>query len=324
MNEPGRTCPLDYGTSAAALDRPADLQADTLYIIGGLYGNTAALAAVERQAARERTDAGLPEPRLVFNGDFNWFNADPVAFLCINRKVLQHTAMQGNVEAELADPGPETDCGCAYPEWISDAVVARSNAIMGHLQEVARSAPGAATGLGRLPRQLVAEVADCRVGIVHGDPESLAGWRLAVENMPPPGETPPWLATWFRQARVDVFACSHTCLPFAQRFQVDGEPALVMNNGATGMPNFRGDRRGVVTRISRWPPPHGSLYGTRIGALYADAIAVDCVPEHWRAWFDATWPPGSAAAAAYGERLRDGPEHHLHDAARLDPASVAG
>jgi ketosteroid isomerase-like protein len=39
--------------------------------------------------------------------------------------------------------------------------------------------------LAGLPRHLTVEVGGARVGIVHGDPESLAGWRLALEAMEP-------------------------------------------------------------------------------------------------------------------------------------------
>ena len=46
-----------------------------------------------------------PGAKLVFNGDFNWFNADAMAFEGINRVVLQHVALRGNVETELAAIG---------------------------------------------------------------------------------------------------------------------------------------------------------------------------------------------------------------------------
>ena len=39
--------------------------------------------------------------------------------------------------------------------------------------------------LGELPRYLTASVGGRRVGVLHGDPESLAGWRLALEAMEP-------------------------------------------------------------------------------------------------------------------------------------------
>jgi hypothetical protein len=42
----GRSCPLAYRYQPEALAQPAALEADTLYVVGGLYGNPAALAAV--------------------------------------------------------------------------------------------------------------------------------------------------------------------------------------------------------------------------------------------------------------------------------------
>ena len=40
---PGRSCPPHYGYSPRVFARAADLQADTLYVVGGLYGNALAL-----------------------------------------------------------------------------------------------------------------------------------------------------------------------------------------------------------------------------------------------------------------------------------------
>jgi hypothetical protein len=40
----GRSCPLAYRYQPEALAQPAQLEADTLYVVGGLYGNPAALA----------------------------------------------------------------------------------------------------------------------------------------------------------------------------------------------------------------------------------------------------------------------------------------
>jgi hypothetical protein len=61
----GRTCPADYIYSPAVFDRPPEIEAETLYVVGGLYGNLAALDTIERLAAGEATP-----PRIVFNGDF--------------------------------------------------------------------------------------------------------------------------------------------------------------------------------------------------------------------------------------------------------------
>lgn len=320
MSAPGRHCPLHYRTDPAALAGRADLVAETLYVIGGLYGNTAALDAVLRLAAGE-AEQGRPAPTLVFNGDFNWFNVDDQTFDRINTEVRRHVALQGNVEAELGSPDGDAGCGCAYPEWVDDAIVARSNAIMQRLQRAAAGFPGHVNAVSQLPRQMVAEVGGVRAGIIHGDPESLAGWGLAVENMPPPGETPAVMAAWFRRARVDLFACSHTCLPFIQRFPLDGGAGLVINNGSAGMPNFRGDRRGVITRIGSTPCPEESrLYGTEAGGVFCDAMAVFWATQAWDDWFHRVWPPGSPAAASYTTRLDAGPDHGLRDAWRIDSA----
>ena len=68
---PGRTCPTAYRYSPRVFDRAPEIEADTLYVAGGLYGNVEALAAIAALAARE------PGPvTLVFNGDFHWFDVD--------------------------------------------------------------------------------------------------------------------------------------------------------------------------------------------------------------------------------------------------------
>ena len=71
-----------------------------------------------------------PRPTLVFNGDFNWFDVDPDGFARLNARVLAHAALRGNVETELATDDERAGCGCAYPQWVGDAEVARSNEIV--------------------------------------------------------------------------------------------------------------------------------------------------------------------------------------------------
>ncbi len=69
----GRVCPLHYRYGARAIATAPLASAQTLYVIGGLYGNLQALDAIEALALQE------PGPvTLCFNGDFNWFNCDPV------------------------------------------------------------------------------------------------------------------------------------------------------------------------------------------------------------------------------------------------------
>ena len=124
-DEPGRSCPLHYRYAPEGFARPADVPPlDVLYVVGGLYGNELALDRALELFAAERGRA-----RLVFNGDFHWFDADAEVFARVQRQVLAHTALRGNVETELAAEPPagndDAGCGCAYPEWVGDAVVER-------------------------------------------------------------------------------------------------------------------------------------------------------------------------------------------------------
>ncbi|MDF2741449.1 MAG: hypothetical protein K0S88_2819, partial [Actinomycetia bacterium] len=224
MDARGRSCPLSYRYQPEALAQPAQLEADTLYVVGGLYGNPAALRAILERADRE---PGGP-PAIVFNGDFHWLDVDPEDFQAISEAVLDRYATKGNVEAELASD-EDAGCGCAYPDYIPDEVVDRSNQIMTRLRATARRFLDLVGRLGELPLHLTAVVGGQRVGIVHGDPESLAGWRLALEAMEPgdpavrrqvgwrgQATTAGNLLDWFHRADVSVLASAHTGLPYAQ------------------------------------------------------------------------------------------------------------
>ena len=308
----GRTCPLRYRYGAAALAQAPEQAADTLYVIGGLYGNRPALAAIEDMAAREHSTVTL-----CFNGDFNWFNIDDESFISINRFVLAHDAIQGNVEAELGVTGEEAGCGCAYPESVDANVVERSNLIHARLKGTACRHAAIIGRLAELPMYRRYRVGECTIGIVHGDAESLAGWRFDVAALDN-AENRGWIEAAFGQANVDVFASTHTCLPALQAFHVGTERKLVINNGAAGMPNFVSQRNGLITRIGVGASPSGSLYGSRIGDIHVDALAVDYDHVSWEREFLGNWPPGSPAHRSYYERIVSGPNHGIERAHRSD------
>ena len=302
MSAAGRRCPLDYRYAPEVLARPAELEAETLYVIGGLYGNRPALEAVLTLAENE------PRPvTLVFNGDFNWFNVDLQGFRSINETVLKHHALRGNVETELAREAAADGCGCAYPDWVDDAAVARSNAIMRCLRETARRCPELRKRLSALPMHGVAQVGGLRIGIVHGDAESLAGWRFSHESLADPAQ---WdkVQDFFNQAQVRIFASSHTCLLVIRGFQLSQGDAYVVNNGAAGLPNFHDSPYGVLTRIATRPAPQAALYGVRVDGVYVDAVAVPYDHQIWQQDFLALWPPGSAAYDSYFDRIMQGPD----------------
>jgi hypothetical protein len=316
---PGRTCPPSYGYSPRVLARAADVTTEVLYVIGGLYGNALALDAIDRMAAQEAI-----APAFVFNGDFHWFDADPAAFAEIQQRVLAHHALRGNVETEIASDDTAAGCGCAYPESVPDADVARSNAILERLRGIATSVAGGRESLGALPMHAVAQVGGARIGIVHGDAWSLAGWRFAHDRLHE-GTAADALDAAFELAAVDGFASSHTCAP---ALKATGR-GFVINNGAAGMANFAATVHGVITRIATRALPRAleplRLYGLHdwiVGQpCIVDALRVEFDLTAWLRRFDTYWPAGSAAAVSYRQRIAAGPDFAIDHA--LGRAAVA-
>src|SRR5258708_4752113 len=221
----------------------------------------------------------------------------------VNETVLEHLALRGNVETEIAGEDSGAGCGCAYPEWVGDAEVERSNEILRRLRGTASAYPELRERLAALPMHLVAEIGGLRIGIVHGDAESLAGRQFSQESL---RERPELRGALLAGAAIDVFACSHTCLPVMQDFATPRGTALVVNNGAAGMPNFRDTHFGLATRIAGTPSPQ-ALYGARLGATVVEAVPVRYDYEAWMARFDRVWPAGSPASLSYRKRIASGP-----------------
>jgi hypothetical protein len=305
----GRMCPADYRCDPAAFHRPPEITADVLYVVGGLYGNLAALQAIERLAAAEPV-----APTIVFNGDFHWFDAEPDWFAAIEAGIARHTAIRGNVETEIArvdDIG--AGCGCAYPPSVGHHVVQRSNEILAMLRTTALARSGSVSELGALPTNLVAQVGDLRVGIVHGDAHSLAGWGFAHDALDEPKNLN-WFSSIKAASGMDIFASTHTCLAALRQFAVPAGRLTIINNGAAGMPNFTGSRIGLISRISVRPSPHKPVYGTVHGWLHVDAIAVHYAQQDFLQRFLARWPAGSAAHASYFDRIVSGPDYTIGQA----------
>jgi len=301
MKGPGRTCPPHYGYSPRVFARTPQIEADTLYVIGGLYGNANALDTIDQMAAQE------PQPPcLVFNGDFHWFDAEPQLFAAVQRRVLAHAALRGNVETEIAAADDAAGCGCAYPESVADDDVERSNRILARLRDVAACAPGAREQLATLPMHALARIGRLRIAIVHGDAWSLAGWRFAHDQLHGDRDAE-HLQAAFELAAVDGWACSHTCAP---ALKVLGD-RFVINNGAAGMANFEGDGSGLLTRLSIRPLPAAleavRAYGLHERGVWIDALRIRFDVAQWLQRFDRLWPAGSAAAVSYRDRIAFGP-----------------
>ena len=159
-------CSPAYVTNAQDLaDASQDTECDVLYVVGGLYGNVAALDALEEGIARERRH-GL-HIEVCFNGDFNFFNATSKTWARINQGVraLGH-ATAGNVEREAlkSDGG----CGCAYPDYVDGAFADRASAIVERLRTVSSADPDIVEWLAGLPLSKTYAVGGVRVCCVHG------------------------------------------------------------------------------------------------------------------------------------------------------------
>jgi hypothetical protein len=304
---PGRSCPLQYRyrPEVFASAAPPALQGlEVLYVVGGLYGNALALQQVLRLFGRERGNK-----RLVFNGDFHRFDADAATFAQVQHGVLAHSALRGNVETELANDAADdgsggAGCGCAYPDWVDDATVQRSNRILRRLRTAV--APAQRAQLAVLPMWLRADVGALRIGIVHGDAQSLAGWGFAREHLADSAHRAE-VRRWFTAAQVDAFASTHTCLPV---FQTLAGGHAVYNNGAAGMPNFAGDNAGLLTRIALQPFAGAQRrFGVIQRGVHVEAIAIDTDAPAAQRQFLACWPPGSDAHASYFERIVRGPAY---------------
>ena len=300
----GRICPLRYRHGAAAIAQAPEREASTLYVIGGLYGNLQALDTIEAMAATERV-----APRLCFNGDFNWFNVADDGFEQVNQKVLVHDAILGNVEAELGAEGSDAGCGCAYPDAVDSGTVERSNQIHRRLKATALCHPDLLKKISNLPMLARYRVGRCRVAVVHGDAESLAGWRFDVNALDNAAALP-WLRSAFAEAHVELFASTHTCLPAMRRFALNPAASSavgwVVNNGAAGMPNFSGDLSGLITRVATTPSPHEVVCEVRVGNTYVALLPVRFDAERWQQEFLAQWPAQSSAWISYYPRISQG------------------
>lgn len=303
MSTEGRSCPVHYRYRPEVLCRaPETVSEDVLYVAGGLYGNPRALDQIEAMAAAEQAQGR--RVKLLFNGDFNWFNASDELFGNINQRVLRHDAMLGNVEYELVHPSDGAGCGCAYPEFVDDDVVSRSNGIMGQLQSVASRHADIQSRLASLARFRCMMFGGLKVLILHGDPESLAGWGLAYETFAQGNDEQ--LTAWFRLTGADIMVCTHTCLPLLWQGMVDGRLRQVVNNGSAGMGNLKSDPRGLIARLSTTAPLEAPVAGLDAQKTQLSLIPVNFDQQSWLAQFDTLWPSGSDAERSYRKRIVSG------------------
>lgn len=302
----GRVCPVDYLYRPEDLSRQTTTDADTLYVVGGMYGNPFALRAVKNIVSAEQDTAA--NVKLIFNGDFNWFNKSSEDFENINNQVLQNDALRGNVETEISRPGFGGGCGCGYPPSVSNEVVTWSNEIIDQLHQTATDHPLIQQALQQLPMYRRYRIGGTTVNVVHGDCRSLAGWAFSRQNLLAETDS---VTNDAQASDAQIIACTHTCEPFATIVGSPDNPLAIINNGSAGMPNLNNGNYGIITRISTIPAPMTCLYGTQVNSVHLDAIAVNYPQEALLDWFTTLWPAGTAAHRSYYKRLTTGTNQGL-------------
>lgn len=321
---PGRTCPIDYNLNVETFNQfDEDIMADTIYVVGGLYGNKEALDEILKMAK------GESNLRIVFNGDAHWFDVNLEDFSYIENAIKNYDAIIGNVEAELISYRSEAGCGCSYPDSVDDGVVDRSNKIHSIMKKNIQKSKEIIDILKRRKRTLTARVGDKRIAILHGDEKSLAGWGNSQESLQDADRLYE-IESWADKNLIDIVACTHTCAPIAVAFGEDrkiidenngekrpyiildkisyvGEDVkldktVVINNGASGMPNFINTNYGLLTRISKIKSDR-AIYRYILGDVFIEAMPIEYDHNKFLKWFDEVWDNSSPASISYRDMI---------------------
>lgn len=338
---PGRTCPIDYNLNGEIFDQfDKDIMADTIYVVGGLYGNKEALDEILKMAKEESN------LRIVFNGDAHWFDVNLEDFSYIENAIKNYDAIIGNVEAELISDRSEAGCGCSYPDSVDDGVVDRSNKIHSIMKKNIQNSKDIIDVLKRRKRTLTARVGDKRIAILHGDEKSLAGWGNSKENLQKKARLDE-IGKWADENSIDIVACTHTCAPVAVAFgknckiidennrekrpdkisdnnsdkisdvveDAKRDKTVLINNGASGMPNFINTNYGLLTRISETKSSR-AIYRYILGKVFIEAIPIEYDHDKFLKWFDEVWDKSSPASISYRDRIVHGGCDNLENCIR--------
>ena len=312
FKDAGRVCPVDYHLDQAVwASEPAPQHCfSTLLVVGGLYGNPFAGEEVRRMAAAEaELLGGEGQVGVVYNGDMHWFDRTAEEFARIEQLAEGGIPLVGNVEAEVRrDSDVGVGCGCAYPSCTDDASVSRSNRIHRMMRDAVRQEPELVELLQGRPGHMVARVGECKVGITHGDEKLLGGWDCSLEQLEQVTRQAE-LSSFMAANGIDVFATTHTCAAVAAKLSA----GVVVNNGAAGLPTFRGQRFGILTRIAATPCEE-ALYRCEHKGLFIEAVPVRYDHDAFLVWFDSLWPRRSPAEVSYRKRILEGPACSIKDA----------
>ena len=308
MKLAGRICPLDYSIDAKSFKNFMTIENPTVYIVGGLYGNLEALKEIINMA-KEEYNKYKSEVFIVFNGDMHWFDIEIEDFNKIEEMSSGCEKLLGNVERELfRENDIGIGCGCAYPDYVSDDIVERSNIIHKKLKDTVNKLPKYKNIFSDRKMNIVIQLSEQKIAITHGDEQKLGGWECSRETLSNVDRQEK-LNKWFKENDIDILATTHTCSPAA----LEIENGIVINNGASGMPNFKNKIYGLITRISLYESDK-AIYREKIKKLYVEAVAVKYNNDKFLKWFDNVWAIGSEASLSYRDRIVNGPDDFVDNA----------
>ena len=297
--EKGRNCSLEYILRKDWTKKSKKLEEEVIYIVGGLYGNRYALEIINKMAHDENA-------KIVFNGDMHWFDIEKEDFLKIEELSKDSIKLLGNVEFELLNNTSSLGCGCNYPEDVSDGVVERSNVIHNMMKENIKGNQ-ILNDIKERSKTLVLDFFGKKIAITHGDEKSMSGWKCSNDNLKLESRKKE-LDNWFKENDIDILATTHTCLAVVY----DNGRNIVINNGAAGMANIKGETFGLFTRIAK-NSHKKAIYSEYRDGLYVELVKVDFNIEKFKLWFEKVWPDDSPASISYKNRIINGTSLTIED-----------
>ena len=297
--EKGRNCSLEYILQKDWTKKSEKLEEEAIYIVGGLYGNRYALEIINKMTHDENA-------KVVFNGDMHWFDVEKEDFLNIEELSKDSIKLLGNVEFELLNNTSSLGCGCNYPEDVSDGVVERSNVIHNMMKENIKG-DQILNDIKERSKTLVLDFFGKKIAITHGDEKSMSGWGCSNENLKLVSRKKE-LDNWFKENDIDILATTHTCLAVVY----DNGRNIVINNGAAGMANIKGETFGLFTRIAK-NSHKKAIYSEYRDGLYVELVKVDFDIEKFKLWFEKVWPDDSPASISYKNRIINGTSLTIED-----------
>ena len=137
----------------------------------------------------------------------------------------------------------------------------------------------------------------------------MSGWGCSIDSLKDSARCAE-LEEFFAEHAIDVLSTTHTCAAAARAFQ----HGVVINNGSAGLPEFKGELYGLVTRVAATPHPK-ALYRAWIKGACVEAVPVPYEQQEFIEWFDSIWEEGSPAAMNYRPRAISGPDVAVADVA---------